>query len=115
MFKASANDYCEIETVDGRFNLVMQDGTMVTILKYEGIRSTIDYHQTFMGEIHRLNNYLKNNLNAVNSHKIMVLFRRDDAVNSELNRIVDIQKNTARKVNIRLDSFIDEMRDVYAP
>ncbi|WP_228715895.1 hypothetical protein [Acinetobacter baumannii] len=42
----------------------------------------------------------------------MVLFRRDDAVNSELNRIVDIQKNTARKVNIRLDSFIDEMRDV---
>ncbi|WP_417651523.1 ATP-binding protein [Acinetobacter baumannii] len=115
MFKASANDYCEIETVDGRFNLVMQDGTMVTILKYEGIRSTIDYHQTFMGEIDRLNNYLKNNLNAVNSHKIMVLFRRDDAVNSELNRIVDIQKNTARKVNIRLDSFIDEMRDVYAP
>ncbi|WP_228715896.1 hypothetical protein [Acinetobacter baumannii] len=39
-------------------------------MKYEGIRSTIDYHQTFMGEIDRLNNYLKNNLNAVNSHRL---------------------------------------------
>lgn len=114
LFKASAEDYCEIETVDGHYNLVLQNGALVTLLKYDGIRSTIDYNETFLGEIDRLNNYLRNPFKTV-GHKLMWVFRRDLDGNAGIDRIIEIQKKTASTLGLNLNSFIDEMKQVYEP
>ena len=95
MFKASAEDYCEIETVDGHYNLVLQNGALVTLLRYDGIRSTIDYNEIFLGQIDRLNSYLRNPFKTV-GHKLMWVFRRDLDGNAGIDRIIEIQKKNGK-------------------
>ncbi|WP_173912863.1 ATP-binding protein [Acinetobacter sp. Marseille-Q1618] len=114
LFKSSAEDYCEIETVDGQYNLVLQNGALMTLIRYDGIRSTIDYNNTFLGEIDRLNTYLSNPFKTT-GHKIMWMFRRDLDGNAGIDRIVDIQKQTAKTLGLNLNSFIDEMKEIYEP
>lgn len=114
MFKVSAEDYCEIETVDGHYNLVLQNGALVTLLRYDGIRSTIDYNEIFLGQIDRLNSYLRNPFKTV-GHKLMWVFRRDLDGNAGIDRIIEIQKKTASTLGLNLNSFIDENKAIYEP
>jgi hypothetical protein len=39
--KMHINDYCELETTEGEYNLVTKDGSMATIIRYEGFRNLI--------------------------------------------------------------------------
>ena len=39
--KANSSDYCDIETTDGKYTIVFKDGTMMSLIQYHGMLSTV--------------------------------------------------------------------------
>lgn len=110
--KVNVSDYCEIETTDGRYNIVLSNGALMTIIAYDGTR-TIVGNETFNDFITSLTNRLSVYL-AKSGHQFAMTFRRDLNPTSDLFNIAEIQKNTAKNLNLKLDGIIDEAVEVYS-
>lgn len=110
--KESAPDYCELETVDGEYNIVFNNGSLLTILAYEGTR-TIVGKTVFEQHIERLTERLNVFLNK-SGHQFGMVFRRDLDPTSDLYSIAEIKKNTAANLGLDVDFLIDEEQQVYS-
>lgn len=109
--KLHSTDYCGIETVDGTQAIVMNNRSMMTLIRYDGLLSTVNY-PTFDDMLHRIAGDL-NNLMRRNGYKIACVFRKDLDAQSSLERIERIQKATAKKLNLEIDDLIDENMELY--
>ncbi|WP_432709657.1 hypothetical protein [Pedobacter sp.] len=110
--KVSVTDYCDIETTDGNYNIVLNNGALMTIIAYDGTRSIIS-PETFDDFIVRLTKTLSVYL-AKSGYQFGMVFRRDLTPCSDLFKIAEIQKNTAATLKLDMDSLIDEAVDVYS-
>lgn len=104
--KQHTQDYCNIETTDGIFNLVMNDGTMVSLIRMNGILNTMNGDE-FVNLITNMSEGLSAFLKK-GSYKIGCYFRSDLDCDRIFDHIARTKKNTARNIQLDVDDLIDE-------
>ena len=82
--RMNSTDYCDIETIDGYSTIVMQNNSMMTFIKYDGLLSTIK-PEVFEDMIEGISNEL-NALMKHNGYKIACVFRKDLDAQSSLKK-----------------------------
>ena len=110
--KVSAPDYCDLETVDGEYNIVFNNGSLLTILAYDGTR-TIVGQSVFENHLERLTSRLGVFLSK-SGHQFGMVFRRDLDPTSDLYRTAEIKKTTASNLGLDVDFLIDEEQKIYS-
>lgn len=110
--KSSVTDYCDIETIDGDFNIVLQNGALMTILAYDGTRTIIG-ENVFNSQIETISNSL-NSFLSKSGHQFGMVFRRDLNATSDLYTVAESKKATAERLGLDFDDLIDETVDVYS-
>lgn len=109
--KMNSNDYCDIETIDDSTTIVFKNRSMMTLIRYDGLLSTIDefiFHEMIEGMSSEIRNLMRSN-----GYKIACVFRKDLDAQSSLRRVEAIQKQTTRALNLNLDDLIEENIDIY--
>lgn len=109
--RMNSTDYCDIETIDGYSTIVMQNNSMMTFVKYDGLLSTIK-PEVFTEMVEGISNEL-NALMKHNGYKIACVFRKDLDAQSSLKKTELQQKQTTRNLNLNLDDLIEENTEVY--
>lgn len=109
--KIHPSDYCDIETTDGFGALVLKDRSLMTLVRYDGLLSTIS-PATFSQMIHHIESSL-NSIMSKNGYQIGCVFRKDLDAHSTLNKVEVQQKITAKKLNLDIDDLIDENIELY--
>lgn len=110
--KLDVSDYCDIQTVDGNTSIVLNNGALMTVVAYGGVKTIVGYN-TFERHIDNLTNKLSIFL-AKSGYQMGFVFKRDLNSASELYRVAEIKKNTARNLKLDLDYIIDEETEAYA-
>lgn len=110
--KVSAPDYCDLETVDGEYNIVFNNGSLLTILAYDGTR-TIVGQRVFEKHLERLTSRL-NVFLSKSGHQFGMVFRRDLNPTSDLYRTAEIKKTTAANLGLDVNFLIDEEQRIYS-
>lgn len=109
--KAHSSDYCDIQTVDGYENIIFKNGSMMTLVEYNGMLSTVS-RDTFRTMINDVSSQLQN-LMGNSGYKIACVFRKDLDAFSSLVSVEKNQKTTARKIGLDLDDLIEENIELY--
>lgn len=112
LLKTSNEDYCDIETVDSGYNLVLKNGSLMSLFKYEGMMSLITVRELF-----EFVDHLERSLATFMvkpGYKIACIFRKDLDSYSLLENTEKIQKSVATRVGLNLDDLIDENVNIYA-
>jgi intracellular multiplication protein IcmB len=103
--------YCHLETADGEHNIVGRDGSLLTILRVNGIR-----HLVGTDEFHRLHQGVANSLQTSLSrtgHTVQVFFSFDnEQVKQDIKSIFCNAIITAKRLNLQLDDLFDERVNV---
>jgi len=105
--RQTTESYCDVETADSPAVLVTHDGSLMTIIRIEGIT-------TLLGstEFKRLHEGLTLSLQSVMSrpgHVFQVLFNYDrEQVVSEITEIFTPARETARRLQLDLDDLFEE-------
>lgn len=109
--KAHSSDYCDISTVDGYQNIIFKDGSMMTLISYKGMLSTVS-KTTFRKMIYQVSGSLEN-LMTHSGYKIACVFRKDLDAFSSLVAVEKNQKDTIEKIGLNLDDLIEENINLY--
>lgn len=107
--KASINDYCDLETSTNGA-LVAKDGSMATVLRYDGFRSLMG-----KAEFDHLTDELAAQLRGFmgsRGHQIQVVFIRDDDVHDEVARYLAPMRETAEALGFDMADLLDEKQEV---
>lgn len=110
--KLDVTDYCDIETVEGNECLVMNDGTLGTLLEFNGKKSVLGRGE-FDGFINSFTSTLSSFFNQ-RGHAIQFLFVRDFIGQEELSNLLNPQKITAKALMLDLNDIIEETAEVYS-
>ncbi len=107
LLKQTTLSYCEIQTADSRTTLVANDGSLVTILRIEGVQMLIGRE-----EFERILNGLRQSLQTAMSHPgymIQVFFSYNkDEVQGVITEILSPAEATASRLGLRLDDLFSE-------
>lgn len=109
--KMNTNDYSDIETIDDQTTIVFKNRSMMTLVRYDGLLSTID-EDVFFDMTENMAAQLRK-LMRTNGYKIACVFRKDLDAQSSLRNVEAIQKQTTRGINLDLDDLIEENVDMY--
>lgn len=109
--KANSSDYCDIETTDGKYTIVFKDGTMMSLIQYHGMLSTVS-KATFENMIYHVSDEI-NNLMKNSGYRFACLFRKDLDAFSSLAKIENVQKETVDTIELALHDVIEEKIDLY--
>lgn len=110
--KMNSNDYCDIETIDGGSTIVFKNRSMMTLIRYDGLLSTIE-PQVFVDMVETMSSEIRQLMRDKTGYKIGCVFRKDLDSQSSLRRVEAIQKQTTRHINLNLDDLIEENIDIY--
>lgn len=110
--KTNIDDYCDIEVTDGKFNIVMKDGTLMTLIKYDGLLSVVPY-RVVDDMCYDMDDRLKQFMNK-GGHKMGFVFRRDLDANSSIARIEKSKRTSAQNLGLDVYDLIEEERQIYA-
>ena len=108
--KFHINDYCDLETTHNN-SFVAKDGSMGTILRYDGFRSLIG-----KGEYARFIEDLADGLEPFlthRGHQIQCVYMRDDDPGDELNRLLQPSYDTCSTLELDLVDLLDEKKEVH--
>ncbi|HGF3969416.1 TPA: type IV secretion protein DotO [Yersinia enterocolitica] len=104
--KIDVTDYCDIETVDANNSIVMTDGSLGTIVRFNGRKNILGRNE-YSSFIRKLSSSIGVFFKG-NGHQIQFLFYKDLDSKSQLERAVKSQRVSAEKLNLNLDDLIDE-------
>lgn len=110
--KMHINDYCELETTEGEYNLVTKDGSMATIIRYEGFRNLISANEfdNFSSDLaYRIQPFLNKR-----GHQVQVVYVREIDPTSELNTILQPSYDTCKELRMDLSDLLDDARETLA-
>src|SRR5437879_2752665 len=106
LFKQTTLAYCEIQTADSRTALVANDGSLITILRVEGVQMLIGRE-----EFESILDGLRQALQTTMSHPgylVQVFFSYNkDEVRSEIHEILSPAEATAERLGLRLDDLFN--------
>ncbi len=113
LLKQTTISYCDIQTADSRTVLVANDGSLVSILRVEGVQMLIGKE-----EFERILDGLKQSLQTTLSHSgylIQVFFSYNkDEIKKEITEIFTPAKGTAQRLGLNLDDLFNERVDYLA-
>lgn len=99
--------YCELQTADSETSLVAHDGSLVSVLRINGVKSLVGKE-----EFDYIQNGLQQSLQTVMSqpgHVVQVFFSYDqDEVRNEITEILSPANHTAKRLDLRLDDLFNE-------
>ena len=105
--KQTSAAYCELQTADSDTVLVANDGSLISILKIEGVTTLIG-----QSEFDQIQNALRQSLQTTMSqsgHVIQVLFSYDkDEVLDEIKNIFAPARDTAKRLALSLEDLFSE-------
>jgi len=108
--KSSMSDYCELETTDGTNNLVTRDGSLVTILKVNGIATMVgneEFERITANISLALESYM-----STDGHFLEVVFERDpDNSHKEISTSLSSAYQSARNLQLDITDLLDERVD----
>ncbi len=112
LLKTDVEDYCDLETIDGGRAIVAQDGSLASIVRFNGTKSVLGREQ-FERLIQLLDGsfsvYFKNR-----GHQLQVVFRRDLDARGALERNAIQQRSTADRLSLGIHDLIDESVEKYS-
>lgn len=109
LLKTSSHDYCELETVDGPQCLVAKDGSLATILRFNGMKTmpSIADHKTLVRKLtSTFDTFYKDR-----GHQTQIIFRRDLDATSTLKTTALNQMRTANALRMDVGDLINETTD----
>lgn len=110
ILKFEISDYCDLETVeisdDGEGALIAKDGSMATIIRYEGFK-TIKSEEEFVDAISRFNLSAGSYL-GTKGHQIQVVFDRDEDPTALINQRIDPCRLSAKRLQLDVGDLLDE-------
>lgn len=112
MLKTSVEDYCDIETVNGRYNLIAKDGSAISIARFDGLKgitSEAEFDEMVLALADAMETYFKQR-----GHQLQVVFRMDDDPRERLTAITKPQNQTADKIGLDVHDLIEETNDIYS-
>lgn len=109
--RINADDYCDIVNTYHEDTLVFADGSMLSLLKFNGFESVIELHDLydFMDRI-ALD---LNELFLKQGYRMVFRFSRETADNDTLLDILHRKHNTAKRLNLDVDFILEEQFDSY--
>lgn len=112
LLKADAQDYCDLETIDGGRSIVAQDGSLATIVRFNGTKSVLGREQ-----FERLISLLESSLSVyfkTRGHQLQVCFTRDLDATAPLEQNALQQLTTAERLHLNVGHLINEGVEKYA-
>jgi intracellular multiplication protein IcmB len=107
LLKQTTLSYCEIQTADSRTVLVANDGSLITIMRVEGVQMLIGRE-----EFERILSGLQQSLQTTMSHPgymVQVFFSYNkDEVQGAITEILSPAEDTAHRLGLRLDDLFSE-------
>ena len=110
--KADVQDYCDLETVDGGQAIVANDGSLASIVRFNGTKSVLGREQ-----FERLVSLLEASLSVyfkVRGHHLQIVFSRDLDATAPLEQNALQQAATAERLNLNVRHLINEGVSKYA-
>jgi intracellular multiplication protein IcmB len=110
MLKFHINDYCDLETTYDNA-LVARDGSMGTVLRYDGFRTLLGG-----GDFKRLADNLANNLEhffSARGHQMQVVFTRDEDPDDEIMQYLRPMYESAESNRMAILDILDEKREIH--
>jgi intracellular multiplication protein IcmB len=108
--KQTTSSYCDLQTADSTTALVANDGSLLSVIKIEGVGSIVG-----TDEFNFIHSGLQQTLQTIMSqpgHVIQVYFGYDrDEVKSELKDILSPAEETAKRLDLQLDDLFKERVD----
>ena len=105
--KQTTESYCEIQTADSATVLVANDGSLVSVLRVEGVKALVGSE-----EFSRLQEGLLHGLQTTMSHSghaIQVYFSYNkEEVAEEIINVLEPARETAKRLNLALDDLFNE-------
>lgn len=99
--------YCELQTADSPTVLVSNDGSLITVLKIDGVKALIgieEFERIRDGLLHSLQTSLSRS-----GHSMQVFFSYNrDEVGDEISGIFEPAKQTAKELSLTLDDLFEE-------
>lgn len=108
--KFHINEYCDLETTYENA-IVAKDGSMATILRYEGFRSLIGKNE-YGRFIEELSNSLETFLTN-RGHQIQIVFYRDEDPEDELEKLLRPSYETCQTLGLDLTDLLDEKKEIH--
>lgn len=108
--KQTTSAYCDIQTADSATSLVANDGSLLSVIKVEGVGSIVGND-----EFNFIHKGLQQTLQTIMSqpgHVIQVYFGYDrDEVKGELTEMLSPAEDTAKRLDLQLDDLFKERVD----
>lgn len=109
--KTTAIAYCDLEAVDNRHTLVARDGSLLSVIRIEGVQYMVGGE-----EFERLHDGVTNALATAMGrpgHGAQMVFIYDtETVGAEIKEIFEPAKQTADRLNLELDDLFSEREKV---
>lgn len=106
LLKTSVQDYCDLETVDGHSSIVAIDGSLATIVRFNGTKSVLgrEHFEHLVKSLEgSLSIYFKNR-----GHQLQVVFTRDLDATAPLEQNAVQQSTTADRLQLDVKHLINE-------
>ncbi|MGS0567172.1 type IV secretion protein DotO [Xanthomonas oryzae] len=112
LLKSDVQEYCDLETVEGGTTLVANDGSLASILRFNGTKSVMGRDQ-FERFISLLTTSLSVYFNG-RGHQLQIVFRKDLDARMQLELNATQQRSTAAKLGLAVNDLIDENVEKYS-
>jgi intracellular multiplication protein IcmB len=116
LLKFDIGDYCDLESTeigdDGMGAVVARDGSMATIIRYNGFRTMVSKTE-FTESIERFAISAQSYL-GTKGHQIQVVFDRDEDPLPEMDQYTAASYLTAKRLNLDVADLLDETKLVLA-
>ncbi|MCL2875780.1 MAG: type IV secretion protein DotO [Betaproteobacteria bacterium] len=109
LLKSDVTDFCDLETTNDKTTIVAQDGSLATVLRFNGVKSLLGRDE-YENYVWRFSETLSAFFN-VPGYQLQVVFTRDMDVRPELNIVAQQQRATAERIGLDINDLIDEQLD----
>ena len=107
-----SEDYCDIVNIYNKDTLVFDDGSMCSILQFNGFESVVTW-----ADLEVIFDIMAVDLNELfihNGYEMIVRFSREEADNARLAKVIDNKKKTVRRLGLDLGFILDEEYNTFA-
>lgn len=109
--KQSISDYCDIETADDEHVLVAKNGSLLTIINLDGIKTLVNSESFYNNIVDSLASGVGTNFSK-KGHALQFWFQVDhDNTKKELQNILAPARETARNLQMNMDDLFEEREE----
>lgn len=108
VLKQNVADYCDLETAQDEFTLVAKDGSLISLVRIDGIKSIISSQTFFNNIVHPFSMALQSPLEK-KGHMIQFWFSVDpEKSSSKIREMLTPAYETAKRLELDINQMLDE-------